>query len=228
MDFCDFESNYCRYLRGKKRFDSVLGDIYKEDSTLGRMPPAVLMAPVDTRSSLELMLELIQKRDELPKDAPPALPSRPISRGRLPSSRKSLPLPLNFKTRSISPEPSMNEDSDKMETKGEPIVKVDKEFSVQNRFFESHDKLKKVDLSEDSSSYVNKPQAEISDEKNSGEIGRLIYQMSGSEKVVDKILMKVAIFCRIHIISFYWSYCFLQISNLDMVLCLPENEVIEI
>lgn len=164
------------------------------------------MAPVHTRSSLELMLELIQKRDELAKDAPPALPSRPTSRGRLPSSRRSLP--LNFKTRSISPEPSVKEDSDKMEMKREPLVKVDKEFPVQNRFFESHNKLEKVGQLEESSLYANKPQAERSDEDNSREIGRLIYQMSGSEKVADKILMKVAIYCRIHVIFLYWSYCF--------------------
>ncbi|KAH7675807.1 P-loop containing nucleoside triphosphate hydrolase protein [Dioscorea alata] len=154
------------------------------------MPPAVVMAPVHTRSSLELMLELIQKRDELAKDAPPALPSRPTSRGRLPSSRRSLP--LNFKTRSISPEPFVKEDSDKMEMKREPLVKVDEEFPVQNRFFESHNKLKNVDQLEESFLYVNKPQAERSDEENSREIGRLIYQMSGSVKVEDKILMKIA------------------------------------
>lgn len=55
------------------------------------------MNPVDmiVRSSLEEMLESLQRRDENPKDAPPALPSRPTSRGRLPSARRSLP--VNFK-----------------------------------------------------------------------------------------------------------------------------------
>lgn len=48
-----------------------------------------------TRSSLEEMLESLRRRDEKPKDVPPALPVRPTSRARLPSSRRSLP--VNFK-----------------------------------------------------------------------------------------------------------------------------------
>ncbi|KAL8166178.1 hypothetical protein V2J09_007677 [Rumex salicifolius] len=47
------------------------------------------------RSSLELMLESLRHQDEKPKDLPPALPSRPTSRARLPSARRSLP--VNFK-----------------------------------------------------------------------------------------------------------------------------------
>ncbi|KAG2371896.1 Myosin-2 protein [Vigna angularis] len=50
-----------------------------------------------SRSSLEEMLESLRKRDEeeRPKDLPPALPSRPQSRARLPPARRSLP--HNFK-----------------------------------------------------------------------------------------------------------------------------------
>ncbi|KAK7335378.1 hypothetical protein VNO80_27178 [Phaseolus coccineus] len=50
-----------------------------------------------TRSSLEEMLESLRKRDEeeRPKDLPPALPSRPQSRARMPPARRSLP--NNFK-----------------------------------------------------------------------------------------------------------------------------------
>uniref|UniRef100_A0A7N1A3X8 Uncharacterized protein n=2 Tax=Kalanchoe fedtschenkoi TaxID=63787 RepID=A0A7N1A3X8_KALFE len=47
------------------------------------------------RSSLEEMLESLQRKDDKPVDLPPALPSRPSSKARLPSSRKSLP--VNFK-----------------------------------------------------------------------------------------------------------------------------------
>lgn len=45
------------------------------------------------RSSLEEMLESLRQRDESekPKDLPPALPARPMSRGRLPPARRSLP-----------------------------------------------------------------------------------------------------------------------------------------
>lgn len=55
---------------------------------------AVVMAPAPAapKSSLEVLLETIKKRDEQPKDAPPALPARPTCRGRLPTARRpSLP-----------------------------------------------------------------------------------------------------------------------------------------
>ncbi|OMP04597.1 IQ motif, EF-hand binding site [Corchorus olitorius] len=49
------------------------------------------------KSSLEEMLESLRRRDEAekPKDLPPALPSRPTSKARLPSARRSLP--TNFR-----------------------------------------------------------------------------------------------------------------------------------
>ncbi|KAM0915620.1 hypothetical protein ACQ4PT_010696 [Festuca glaucescens] len=52
---------------------------------------AALMAPVPAapKSSLEVLLETIKKRDEQPKDEPPALPARPTCRGRLPRARRS-------------------------------------------------------------------------------------------------------------------------------------------
>ncbi|KAK8706139.1 hypothetical protein V6N13_049714 [Hibiscus sabdariffa] len=45
------------------------------------------------KSSLEEMLETLRRQDEdeKPKDLPPALPSRPTSKARLPSARRSLP-----------------------------------------------------------------------------------------------------------------------------------------
>lgn len=51
-----------------------------------------------TRSSLEEMLDSLRRRDEdeeKKKDSPPALPSRPASKARLPPARRSLP--NNFK-----------------------------------------------------------------------------------------------------------------------------------
>ncbi|RWW82266.1 hypothetical protein BHE74_00009277 [Ensete ventricosum] len=48
------------------------------------------------RSSLEIMLDAIRQRDERPKDLPPALPVRPTSRGRLPTSKRSLPVNLKL------------------------------------------------------------------------------------------------------------------------------------
>lgn len=51
-----------------------------------------------TRSSLEEMLDSLRRRnedEEKKKDSPPALPSRPASKARLPPARRSLP--NNFK-----------------------------------------------------------------------------------------------------------------------------------
>lgn len=45
-----------------------------------------------TRSSLELMLDSLREKDEQLPDVPPALPSRPVSRARLPSARRAVPL----------------------------------------------------------------------------------------------------------------------------------------
>ncbi|KAK2996969.1 hypothetical protein RJ639_025146 [Escallonia herrerae] len=50
--------------------------------------------PVATRSSLELILDSIQQMENQPRDVPPALPIRPVSRARLPPGRRSL-LPTN-------------------------------------------------------------------------------------------------------------------------------------
>ncbi|CAN1239207.1 VIII-2 [Linum grandiflorum] len=54
----------------------------------------MMLSPTTVRSSLEEMLESLRQRDEAlekAKDLPPALPSRPTSRARLPSARLSLP-----------------------------------------------------------------------------------------------------------------------------------------
>lgn len=52
------------------------------------------MGPAIVRSSLEVMLDALRQKDDKPKDTIPALPVRPVSRGRLPSSRR--PLQANF------------------------------------------------------------------------------------------------------------------------------------
>ncbi|ONM58433.1 Myosin-2 [Zea mays] len=58
---------------------------------------ASVMAPAAAtqKSSLEVLLETLKKRDEQPKDAPPTLPARPTCRGRLPTTRRSS-LPAGF------------------------------------------------------------------------------------------------------------------------------------
>lgn len=48
---------------------------------------------MEKRSSLELMLEKIQQMEDQPEpgDVPPALPNRPVTKARLPRSRRQLP-----------------------------------------------------------------------------------------------------------------------------------------
>ncbi|CAN6869507.1 unnamed protein product [Brassica oleracea] len=64
------------------------------------------------KSSLEEMLESLRQKDECqqqqqqPRDIPPALPSRPNSRARLPSSRRSLP--ANFSVSSVTEDQNQN------------------------------------------------------------------------------------------------------------------------
>lgn len=59
---------------------------------------AEAMGSASARSSLEVMLDTIRSKDEQQKDLPPALPTRPTSRGRLPSSRKSFPVNIALKS----------------------------------------------------------------------------------------------------------------------------------
>ncbi|KAF9611830.1 hypothetical protein IFM89_035815 [Coptis chinensis] len=63
------------------------------------------------RSSLEVMLNSIRRRDEKPKDVPPALPTRPVSKARLPTSKRILP--NNFKVDDSAPENIQNEIGEK-------------------------------------------------------------------------------------------------------------------
>lgn len=100
---------------------------------LSTVPPAPI-----TRSSLEEMLDSIRRRDEQPKDVPPALPVRPTSRARLPSSRRSLP--INFKIGDKLPEYLPNESGDSEEKK---VVQTE-EKEQRSEVFESK-KLSKVE-----------------------------------------------------------------------------------
>lgn len=56
------------------------------------------MGPTVVRSSLEVMLDSLRKKDENPEDSMPTLPARPVSKGRLPSFRRSLPAKFNIES----------------------------------------------------------------------------------------------------------------------------------
>ncbi|KAL6999437.1 hypothetical protein U1Q18_000599 [Sarracenia purpurea var. burkii] len=72
-----------------------------------------------TRSSLEEMLDSIRQRDEedKPKDLPPALPTRPTSRARLPASRRHLPKNFEVDISTDAPANSLNQSSKKGEVR---------------------------------------------------------------------------------------------------------------
>lgn len=76
---------------------------------------AEAMGPASTRSSLEVMLDAIRRKDKHPEDLPPALPARPTSRGRLPTWRKSLP--VNFPRESNGYEMNLGSSGRRMEAK---------------------------------------------------------------------------------------------------------------
>lgn len=59
---------------------------------------APAMGPTVVRSSLEVMLDTLRKKDENPQDSIPTLPARPVSKGRLPSYRRSLPVNFNIES----------------------------------------------------------------------------------------------------------------------------------
>ncbi|KAA8515341.1 hypothetical protein F0562_018429 [Nyssa sinensis] len=73
-----------------------------------------MMSSTATRSSLEIMLEKIQQREEQGiKELPPALPVRPVSKARLPPARRSLP--INFQNIGLSENTKENKAATKLE-----------------------------------------------------------------------------------------------------------------
>ncbi|KAA8519867.1 hypothetical protein F0562_014043 [Nyssa sinensis] len=66
------------------------------------MSSMTMMCSTANRSSLEIMLDTIQQREEQGlKNVPPALPVRPVSKARLPRARKELP--INFQKGGLNP-----------------------------------------------------------------------------------------------------------------------------
>ncbi|XP_077254052.1 myosin-2-like isoform X2 [Tasmannia lanceolata] len=113
------------------------------------------------RSSLEEMLDSIRRRDERPKDVPPALPVRPTSRARLPSSRRSLP--INFRIGDELPEYLPNDSVEVGEKKEKRVSSDDKELGFKGGMFGSKKKLKVEPPAE--SPYVRMVEKESCEEK---------------------------------------------------------------
>jgi myosin V len=60
------------------------------------MPQMMALAAATQKSSLEVLLEKLKKRDEQPKDTPRTLPAWTMCRGRMPTTRRPS-LPAGFK-----------------------------------------------------------------------------------------------------------------------------------
>lgn len=92
-----------------------------------------MSAAMVARSSLEVMLDILQQRDERSQDAPPPLPVRPTSRGRLPSSRRSLP--VKFKLENGAPNILLEDSVKKEERLDHQSFKEDKEVLFKSSIF---------------------------------------------------------------------------------------------
>ncbi|XP_033140807.1 myosin-2 [Brassica rapa] len=89
------------------------------------------------KSSLEEMLESLRQKDECdrPRDVPPALPSRPNSRARLPSARRSLP--AKFNVSSVMEDQNQNGKEETEAEKKEEGKRKEKDLGVKRKSFGS-------------------------------------------------------------------------------------------
>ncbi|KAJ4875611.1 Myosin-2 [Raphanus sativus] len=107
------------------------------------------------KSSLEEMLESLRQKDECqqPPDIPPALPSRPNSRARLPSARRSLP--ANFSVSTVVDDQNLNQNGSSVASKQpqQPEKRKEKDLRVKRKSFGSK-KMRKAGLSSSESPYA--------------------------------------------------------------------------
>ncbi|XP_017701265.2 myosin-1-like isoform X1 [Phoenix dactylifera] len=122
---------------------------------------AAMVAPMVARSSLEVMLDILRQRDEQPQDAPPPLPVRPTSRGRLPSSRRSLP--VNFKLETGAPKILLKDSVRKEERLDHQPSKEDKEVLFKSGIF-GNKRILHVKRPEESP-YAKMPELESCEER---------------------------------------------------------------
>lgn len=100
------------------------------------------------------MLESLRQKDECqqPPDIPPALPSRPNSRARLPSARRSLP--ANFSVSSVIEDQNQNGSSVAASKQPQqPEKRKEKDLRVKRKSFGSK-KMRRTGLSSSESPYA--------------------------------------------------------------------------
>ncbi|KAK1324626.1 hypothetical protein QJS10_CPA01g01142 [Acorus calamus] len=143
------------------------------------MLSAAMAPPSIVRSSLEEMLDTIKRRDELPKDVPPALPTRPTSKSRRPSSRRSLPVSVKIDSLSVPNCPPPKEAVKTEEKRPERVLMAEKVSGVKSGIFGSTKLSKKMDPAEES------PYDEVAVVNDSEE--KMLERSQGSDPSVSSI-----------------------------------------
>ncbi|CAO2833475.1 unnamed protein product [Amaranthus hypochondriacus] len=178
-------------------------------------------SPTMMRSSLEEMLENLRKRDEeQPKDIPPALPSRPTSRARLPSARRSLP--VGFKVSGDDSKRKPDDDVDEREKK----VGVGPLFRRKNSFGNSKKKMKS-----DQSPYNGVEDSQSQGDENSvngdGVTPTSKFVIEWEDNLDYFIKKKLRVWCRLA--SGHWELGRIQsISGEESFLQLSSGNVIKV
>lgn len=111
------------------------------------MLSAAAASPSIVRSSLEVMLDSIRMKEEQPKDLPPALPVRPTSRGRLPTSKRSVA--INLKVGQSASEEFLKSHAKRDRENEEKMRGGDKEVVFRSGIFD-REKVRKLELPEES------------------------------------------------------------------------------
>uniref|UniRef100_A0A1J3H8X7 Myosin-2 n=1 Tax=Noccaea caerulescens TaxID=107243 RepID=A0A1J3H8X7_NOCCA len=169
------------------------------------------------KSSLEEMLESLRQKDDSdrPRDMPPALPSRPTSRARLPSARRSLP--AKFSVSSVmeeqngsvaSSEPKVETESEKKEEEGK---RKEKELGVKRSSFGS--KKMRTGLKSESPYEAEKKEEEnvkikVSPVKNAEE-----HKPEWNDNVEYFIKKKLRVWCRVA--NGQWQLGMIQSTTAD-------------
>ncbi|KAJ3679440.1 hypothetical protein LUZ60_017451 [Juncus effusus] len=136
-----------------------------------------------TRSQLEVMLDSLMKREEKPKDLPPALPARPPSRGRLPSARKSLP-PIRFKNGESSSDLPWEESKEDLKEENGSLVKKEEEEGGEREVKDVDQINKDLPNQKDKKESEEKLELERRAEKAESEVVQMKEEFSTLEKQI--------------------------------------------
>ncbi|CAF2326133.1 unnamed protein product [Brassica napus] len=151
------------------------------------------------KSSLEEMLESLRQKDECqqqPRDIPPALPSRPTSRARLPSARRSLP--ANFSVSSVIEDQNQNGSvASSRQPEAEGKRRKEKDLRVKRKSFGSK-KMRRTGPSSESPYAAEKEEDEEEVVKVTAKVSPVEEQKPEWNDNVDYFIKKkLRVWCRV-------------------------------